>query len=383
MERGSDVKFGIVVGALRVTDVFSVDPHVGTTINTVEVEEHALAVPVGGKIEVATVASHGIGVYFSAIFLAQFNVGRIVFENVVHIYVDRFVISLHFPARGHVDVVPCCSVVVVLDKSGVAFCGIGCVVEFPSSVERLHFGGVRVEPCLFETRIGLQSGRGGVGHERGMSVFLVDGEDRFVLPLRFGLLHALVLPILHLGEAELRVVVRAIAHIDLAFFVHTEQIEAVGLRNDAVHTILSLHRFEHETLVGVALVGIPLQRFAGPVESQVHGFLVIAVVDQESSVACVEELEHLRGRRGIRFRAFVVAVVGGRISVAQIEIVRHSRDGIVLIDHRLCECKDSTHTPEQQDRPKPPVSRVGELFHDRKVRDKLKNREMKISDHSK
>ena len=95
-------------------------------------------------------------------------------------------------------------------------------MEFPSAVERLHFGGVRVEPCLFETRIGLQSGRSGVGHERGMSVFLVDGEDRFVLPLRFGLLHALVLPILHLGEAELRVVVRAIAHIDFAFFVHTE-----------------------------------------------------------------------------------------------------------------------------------------------------------------
>ena len=292
-ERGSDVKFGIVVGSLRVADVFAVDPHISAAIDAVEVEEHALAVPVGGKIELAAVASHGIGVYLSAILLAQLDIGRVVFENVVHIHVNRLVISLHFPARGHFNVVPCCGVVVVLDKSGVAFGGIGGVAELPSAVERLHFCGVRIEPGLLEARIGLQCGRIGVRHERGAAGFLVNGEDGFVLPLGLDLSHAVFFPILHFGEAEQLVAVSTIAHIDVALLVHAEQIHAVSSRDEAINVLLSLHRFEEKALVGVVFVEIPLQRFPGAVERQVHCFLVVAVVDHKSAVACVEELEHL------------------------------------------------------------------------------------------
>ena len=293
VERRGDVKFGIVVGSLRVADVFAVDPHISTTIDAVEVEEHALAVPVGGKIELAAVASHGIGVYFSAIFLAQLDIGRVVFENVVHIHVNRLVISLHFPARGHFNVVPCCGVVVVLDKSRVAFGGIGGVAELPSAVERLHFGRVRIEPGLLEARIGLQCGRIGVRHERGAAGFLVNGEDRFVLPFGLNLIHAAFFPVLHFCEAEQLVAVRTVAHINVALRVHAEQIHAVNSGNEAINVLLSLHRLERQALVGIAFIEIPLQRLLGAVERQVHCFLVVAVVDHKSAVACVEELEHL------------------------------------------------------------------------------------------
>ena len=229
-------------------------------------EEHALAVPVGGKIELAAVASHGIGVYFSAIFLAQLDIGRVVFENVVHIHVNRLVISLHFPARRHFDVVPCCGVVVVLDKSRVAFGGIGGVAELPSAVERLHFRGVRIEPGLLEARIGLQCGRIGVRHERGAAGFLVNGEDGFVLPFGLNLIHAAFFPVLHFCEAEELVPVGTIANINVALRVHAEQIHAVNCGYEAINVLLSLHRLERQALVGIAFIEIPLQRLLGTVE---------------------------------------------------------------------------------------------------------------------
>ena len=62
-----------------------------------------------------------------------------------------------------------------------------------------------------------------------------------------------------------------------------------------------------------------------------------------------------------------------RITVAQVEIVRRRSESVVFVYGRLCEYKECTHTPERQYYPKSSVSRVGELLHDRTVKDKYKD----------
>ena len=180
-----DVKLGIVVRTLGVANVAAVDPDIGAAVDAIEVEEHILVVPSGGKGEGAAIAAHRIGVYLSFILLFEFDVRRFVLENVVYIDIHRLVIAFHFPAGGHLDVVPFRDIEGRLDKCRVAQSGIGSVLKLPHAVERKILCLFRSEPGFLVAGIALQFGRCGIRNERGTSSLFIDGKNGLVLP--FGL----------------------------------------------------------------------------------------------------------------------------------------------------------------------------------------------------
>ena len=85
----ADVEFGHIVGALRVSGKASVDPHRAATVDSVEVNEHALSGPVVGHGEVAAVAPGGV-----VIGGDNRRIGR---KNIFDVRIDRFAVTLQFP----------------------------------------------------------------------------------------------------------------------------------------------------------------------------------------------------------------------------------------------------------------------------------------------
>ena len=93
MDISRNVELGVVVGALGVAHLLAVDPHVGTAIDTVEVEEHAVAGPVGGQREVAAQGADRV----VEVALHR-DVGRIVLEGIIDIDIPRIAVALHLNA---------------------------------------------------------------------------------------------------------------------------------------------------------------------------------------------------------------------------------------------------------------------------------------------
>ena len=83
-------KLCIVVAALRVADILSVDPYEGGAVDAIKVEEDAVAVPRLRQVEVAAIGSHGV-----LKPVLHFDGGRRIVEGVVHIDVERVAVSLH------------------------------------------------------------------------------------------------------------------------------------------------------------------------------------------------------------------------------------------------------------------------------------------------
>lgn len=103
------VKFGYVVGALRVTYVLSVKPYEGCRIDAAEVNECAVFRPVVGNGKGTHVGAYGIdAVVFASVVEARpcFDERRRVGVGVFHVAVDGAVVALHFPVGGNGDGVP-------------------------------------------------------------------------------------------------------------------------------------------------------------------------------------------------------------------------------------------------------------------------------------
>ena len=95
-----DVKLGVVVGALGITHVFSVDPDEGCRVDAAEVEHRASVVPVGGKGEVAFVGTDRIYAVVGPPVVEAFagiDEWRSVAVGIFHVGINRLVIALHLP----------------------------------------------------------------------------------------------------------------------------------------------------------------------------------------------------------------------------------------------------------------------------------------------
>ena len=95
---GGDVELGIVVSALGVAHIVAVDPQICSAVESVAVPEYAAAVPACGNLEGTAVGGHGAGTDAGG---GDGGVWGIVREGIVHIYIYRLVISMHFDARGY------------------------------------------------------------------------------------------------------------------------------------------------------------------------------------------------------------------------------------------------------------------------------------------
>ena len=96
-EKAGEVEFGVGIGALRVADVASVDPHHTSRVEAVEMEEDALVAPVGGQREGATIEARGIVVLDTRLGMALLGQGRMVGEGIAHIGIDWIAIARHLP----------------------------------------------------------------------------------------------------------------------------------------------------------------------------------------------------------------------------------------------------------------------------------------------
>ena len=179
---GCDVEFGIVVTALGVAHLLAVNPYEGSGVETVEMEEDALAVPAFGEVEGAAVGAYGIVAHTADLVADE---GRVVGKGIVDVDIHRFVVAEHFPASGDMDVVPCRRIyVVAVEFLSGAFVSVVGKEELPLSAER-EVGSVLLgcqpgKPVGFG--VALEVGGSGIGDEGGVCGFLVDAEYTLVLP---------------------------------------------------------------------------------------------------------------------------------------------------------------------------------------------------------
>ena len=195
------VKLGIVVAALRVTDIFSVYPNEGRTVNTVEVQQDALVFPVLWQGEGATVGGHGVGQ--SALHL---NGGRIVVKGIVDIDIERLAVALHFEAGRYFDVVPLRDVGIVAPEGFFARTASGSthIIEFPRAVKAHHTVALRRLPRFgIVCSVGEHGSRCAIRDIVGMAFLFVFLEEGLVFPV-VARRHSWIL---HVGEGEISVAV--------------------------------------------------------------------------------------------------------------------------------------------------------------------------------
>ena len=243
-----DVKFCIIVAAFGVADVLTIDPYVSTTIDTIEMEEDIFLVPVGGQGEGAAVAAHRVRVYQSFILIAELDVGWFVGENIVYIDINGLIVAFHFPARGHLDVVPLGDVEGGLHKSGIALGSIGSILELPHAVEREKLPLFRIQPGFFVACIGLELSGGGIGDEGGTTTFLVDAKNHFVFPL----CTVRILNILGIHFRELEEGIVIFIRIEQYFTISSNRkIARFKLERGSTKAEVGAFFFENELLVGI------------------------------------------------------------------------------------------------------------------------------------
>ena len=100
LQEVGDVKFRHVVGALRVTYIFSVDPHICCRVDTAEVENRALFIPVSGHGERTHVRTYGIdAIVLTTVVITRTRLdkGRCISVGIFYVTIDGAVVSVHFP----------------------------------------------------------------------------------------------------------------------------------------------------------------------------------------------------------------------------------------------------------------------------------------------
>ena len=163
-----DVEFGGVLCALDVARLVAVDPYVHTCRAAVEMQDGAASLPVGGDVEGALVASHGVVVVG--------DIGPVLGEGIDYVGVDGCAVAQHLPVGGHGDVVPAGGVVARLPEIGRAVGRLGCEAEFPGAVEAAEIGRLLV----VAGKCGVLGGVGIGCGARGEASF---GEDCGILPV--------------------------------------------------------------------------------------------------------------------------------------------------------------------------------------------------------
>ena len=134
MDVSGNVECGGVLGALHVAGFLAVDPHIHAGRRAVEMQEYIATGPVGGNVEGAHIASHGVVVVG--------DVGRIGREGVIGVGIDGRAVALHFPVGGNFDVGPLRCVVVRAVKIHRTVGGFGGEVELPAAVQAFEPGRV-------------------------------------------------------------------------------------------------------------------------------------------------------------------------------------------------------------------------------------------------
>ena len=100
LQEVGDIKFRHVVGTLRVTHVFTVDPHICCRVDTTEVENRALFIPICGHGERTHVRTYGIdAIVLTAVVIAgaRLDEGRRISVGIFYVAIDGAVVSVHFP----------------------------------------------------------------------------------------------------------------------------------------------------------------------------------------------------------------------------------------------------------------------------------------------
>ena len=149
-------------------------------------EEHSLAaLPTLGQCECAAIRTNGVLV---EIVVESGNAWRFVLERISHIIIYRHIVASHFPIEGHSYVVPAAHVglvaVEVLLLGHTLRLPVGCVMEFPLTVERQPVGMVGSKPWESEILVLHHFRRRRVRHKGGMSLLFAVFKLGFILDPR-------------------------------------------------------------------------------------------------------------------------------------------------------------------------------------------------------
>ena len=136
-------------------------------------QEHTLACfPTLRQVEVTAIRTYRILV---EVILEGCDERRFVLERIAHIIIYRHIVSSHLPVERYLELLPGRNVCVVSPEIilfWLALLPVGCVVEFPLSVEQEIVGVLRSKPWEFEVVVLLHGGSRRIRHESSVRLFL-------------------------------------------------------------------------------------------------------------------------------------------------------------------------------------------------------------------
>ena len=181
-----NAELGVVVGALAVTHLLAVHPHIEGRIHAVKVQINLLSGPVGRQGEIAPVGAHGIGFLLHGIALLGLDKRRIAQERIGHIGIDGGAVALHFPVGRDFNFGPVTDVIGrLVEVHRALFRGLD-PVELPGAIKKQIAAGGRPLPGMLIGGVGHHFGLTGIRDQSRMTGLLVHGKDPLVLPVVFG-----------------------------------------------------------------------------------------------------------------------------------------------------------------------------------------------------
>ena len=142
------VELSIDIGTLCVSDLLSVHPNIGGTINSIEVEIDFSAVPRGGNRDGPAITTYCVGFVHDCVALLPPDERRLILNGIGHVGVDGSAITLHLPAGRNGNGLPRRSVEVLLIKVDWTVFRFRNPVELPLSVQHQPERRVRPKPRL-------------------------------------------------------------------------------------------------------------------------------------------------------------------------------------------------------------------------------------------
>ena len=177
------VEFCIHIGSLSISDLLSVHPNIGGTINTIKVEINLSAVPIGGNLDGTAITAYCIGFVDYRITLLTADERWQILERIGHISIDGSAVTLHFHARRNRNGLPRRSVEVRLIKVDWTVFGFRNPIELPLSVQHQPERRVRPKPRFCVSLVGFHLFLAGIEQHSGSSGFFVNAENCFVFPV--------------------------------------------------------------------------------------------------------------------------------------------------------------------------------------------------------
>ena len=179
---GTQVEFVVVVTALSIADILAIHPNIGRTIKTVKMKEHILCFPALWQSECTTVRAYRVVAHTFDLIL---YIRWIVQERILYIHIQRKVVTLHFPTRWDINIVPCRYVGVVTPEFVFART---CrwfwhKIKLPCTVQRQIIGLFGCKPCLIIVDVRLHGFCRGIRDECSMCCLLVFLINRLILPI--------------------------------------------------------------------------------------------------------------------------------------------------------------------------------------------------------